>query len=334
MPASRRAATDPTVDIGTTAGFEPTVDLAIVGPTASGKTALALAMADRVERAELVSVDSMAVYRGLDIGTETPHTTGNWHLVDIVDPGEDFSVARFQAAAAGVLSAIAKRGHLAVLVGGTGLYHRAVLDGLELPGRYPEVRAELEAEAATGGGVARLYERLAVADPQAASRIEPDNSRRVVRALEVVLGSGRRFSGFGKGLTDYPQNAARLAGLALDRGELDRRLGARLDAQLAAGWVDEVAGLARRGGLSRTARQAIGYDELLRHVAGSLSLEEAKASILRRLKSFARRQESWFRRDPRVVWFDATAAGLADAVLAWWSSPVAEVPAERETGPQ
>ncbi len=294
-----------------------------MGATATGKSSLALALRNRVSGVELVSVDSMAVYRGMDIGTESPREcVADWHLVDIADPSEDFSVAQFQAAAIEALQQISSRGHTAILVGGTGLYHRAVIDGLDLPGRYPDVAAELESEASTPAGLERLYERLATLDPLATSRIEPGNTRRIVRALEVTLGSGQLFSSFGPGLEHYPSAGPRLAGLFLSRPELDRRLKERLESELDAGWLGEVETLAQHpAGLSRTAAQAIGYRELLGVVRHQTSLDDAKAEILRRLKSFARRQESWFRRDPRVKWFSADSPNLAGDVLGWWGVP-------------
>ncbi len=261
----------------------------------------------------------MAVYRGLDIGTCKPSPEPPWHLVDIADPSDEFSVAAFQTAARKALREIHGRHHVALLVGGTGLYHRAVIDGLDLPARYPALVDELEREVSEPGGLEGLYARLRELDPVAASRIEPGNRRRIVRAVEVTLGSGRRFSSYGPGLETYPRGAVAMAGLQTDRADLDKRLTDRLDMQLRSGWVDEVARLAARpGGLARTARQAIGYQELLEHVSGSLSLDEAHARILRRLKSFARRQEAWFRRDPRVRWFDAASTDLPDQVLAFW----------------
>jgi tRNA dimethylallyltransferase len=275
---------------------------------------------------ELVSVDAMAVYRGLDIGTETPRDLPPaWHLVDIVDPGADFSVAEFQCAARGALDGIHQRGHLAVLVGGTGLYHRAVVDDLELPGRFPDVAAQLEAQLVAGeeaSAVEELYQQLRGLDAVAASRIEPGNTRRIVRALEVTIGSGRPYSSFGPGLRHYAPSEVRMAGLSLDRREIDRRLHARLERELADGFLDEVAALANRpGGLSRTARQAIGYRELLAVIEDGVPLSEAKVAILRRLRAFARRQEAWFRRDPRVVWFPADHPTVAEDVLDWWCSP-------------
>lgn len=288
----------------------------------------------RVKGVEPVSVDAMAVYRGLDVGTETPRDCSErWHLVDIADPATAFSVADFQSAARAALAGIHARGHLALLVGGTGLYHRAVVDGLCLPGRFPDTAAALEAELAAGdGALAALYERLVRLDPLAASRIEPGNARRIVRALEVTVGSGRPFSSFGPGLASYAPSAVAMAGLVLDRRELDRRLELRLERQLEAGFLDEVAALAvRPGGLSRTARQAIGYRELLAVVEDGAALEDAKTAIVRRLKAFARRQEAWFRRDPRVQWFRADDPALVDRVTDWWRLSIPASPCE--TGP-
>jgi tRNA dimethylallyltransferase len=256
---------------------------------------------------ELVSVDAMAVYRELDLGTAKPtpeeQAVAPWHLLDVVDPSEEYSVAAFQAEARRAISGIERRGRTAILVGGTGLYHRAVVDDLEFPGRYPPVLEQLELEASEPDGLVLAYKRLAVLDPDAAARIEPGNRRRILRALEVTIGAGRRFSSFGPGLDVYAPSRFRLVGLVVDRTELDRRLEHRFDVQLAAGLLDEVRALsARPAGLSRTARQAIGYRELLDHVEHDVALPVARAAAIRRLRSFARRQESWFRRDRRVTW--------------------------------
>ncbi len=292
-----------------------------MGETASGKSALALALARRCPDVELVSVDSMQVYRGMDIGTakatpaeraEVPH-----HLLDLVDPSEDFTVASFQRAFGTALAGIEAKGHRAVLVGGTGLYLRAVIDALTIPGRYPEVRAELEHEPDT----IALHRWLAERDPVAAARMLPGNRRRVLRALEVTIGSGRPFSSFGPGLGAYPPTPFRLLGVRLAPGVVARRIQDRYHRQLAAGFVEEVRALAARpGGISRTARQALGYRELLAHVAGETSLEEAVDEAVRRTRRFARRQRVWFRRDPRVVWLGAaagadTGAGDPEALL-------------------
>ncbi|HEV3400289.1 MAG TPA: tRNA (adenosine(37)-N6)-dimethylallyltransferase MiaA [Acidimicrobiales bacterium] len=300
--------------------------LALVGPTASGKSALAFEAARRLGDVELVSVDSMQVYRDMDIGTAKPTAAEQsevpCHLLDLADPSEDFSVARYQTAAAAAIAEIEQRGKRALLVGGTGLYLQAVVDQLSLPGQWPAVRAELEEEAATPAGVGALHRRLAVADPPAAARIEPANRRRIVRALEVTLGSGRPFSSFGPGLGAYPSTRFRLAGVWLPRQVVGRRIAERYEAQLAAGFLDEVRALAQRpGGLSRTARQALGYRELLDHLKGKATLDDAVDLAVRRTREFARRQRAWFRRDPRIAWLATAANPLAtlDALLGHWA---------------
>jgi tRNA dimethylallyltransferase len=283
-----------------------------VGPTASGKSALALEVARRHPEIELVSVDSMQVYRGMDIGTakptpeqqaEVPH-----HLVDLADPSEDFTVTRFQAAFRLVLDGIEARGHRALLVGGTGLYLRAVVDRLDVPGRFPEVRATFEAETDT----AALHRRLADVDPVAAARMTPTNRRRVVRALEVTVGSGRPFSSHGPGLTEHPPTDVALVGIWLPRPVVSERVGRRFHAMLDAGFVDEVRRLAARStGISRTARQALGYREVLSHVEDGVPLDAAVDAAIRRTRAFARRQRVWFRRDPRIRWLGAVENPLA-----------------------
>lgn len=297
-----------------------------MGATASGKSAVALELARRLGSVEIVSADSMQVYRGMDVGTakptvaeraEVPH-----HLLDLADPSEPFSVARFQAAAEEAIAGIEARGNRALLVGGTGLYVQAVVDRLTVPASFPAIRAELEAEAAGHAGVAGLYRRLAVADPKAASRIEPANSRRIVRALEVIVGSGRPFSAFGPGLGNYPPSRFRLAGLWLPRPVISARIEARYRSQIDDGFLDEVAALrARPAALSRTARQALGYRELLDHIDGRTTLEEALDLAVRRTRAFARRQRVWFRRDPRIAWFGASANPVAviPALLGHWA---------------
>lgn len=284
---------------------------------------------DVVTACELVSVDALAVYKGMDIGTASPSRPSDpasrhrWHLVDVCEPSEEYSVARFQRDAHAAISTIHGDGRAAILVGGTGLYHRAVLDDLRLPGRYPGVAARLREEAGDGDPKAAraLHARLRELDPVAAGRMEPLNLRRVLRALEVTEGSGRRFSEFGPGLETYPRTSTVLVGLRLDRAVLDERLRARLLAQIEEGFIGEVEVL-RRDPLSRTARQAIGYAELLEYLEGNLGLDEALSETLRRLKAFARRQESWFRRDPRITWYDADDPRLAEHVLERWETPL------------
>lgn len=275
--------------------------------------------ARRLGDVELVSADSMQVYRGMDIGTAKPspeeQAEVRHHLLDVAGPEEDYSVARFQADAADAIAGIESRGHRALVVGGTGLYVQAVVDGLALPGEWPELKAELEGQPPDA-----LYRRLEELDPLAASRIEPGNARRLVRALEVTLGSGRPFSSFGPGLGAYPPTRFRLAGVWVPRPVLAERIAARYRAQLAAGFLDEVRRLAAT--MSRTARQALGYKELLAHLAGEWTLEEAVDAAVGRTRGFARRQRAWFRRDPRITWFGAPTnpVDLLPALLGDWSA--------------
>jgi tRNA dimethylallyltransferase len=282
--------------------------VALLGVTASGKSEAAFDLARRRGDIEIVSVDSMCVYRGMDIGTSKPSRAQQaevpHHLLDLVDPDEEFTVSQFQQAAQRALEGIAARGHHALLVGGTGLYLRAVVDDLRFPGRYPAVRQALESELGEGRAeVPELHARLAVLDPVAAARMEPTNERRVVRALEVTLGSGQPFSTFGPGLEAYPLSPVTMVGLAVPTEEVDRRIAERLARWVEEGLVDEVGALAARsGGISRTARQALGYREVLAHVEEGAPLGACVEEAVRRTRSFARRQASWFRRDPRIVW--------------------------------
>jgi tRNA dimethylallyltransferase len=284
--------------------------VALVGTTASGKSSLAMSVARRLGDVELVCVDSMTVYRGMDIGTakatSADRAAVRHHLLDLVDPGEEFTVRDFQAAATLARADIARRGRRALLVGGTGLHVRAVVDDLDIPGRYPDVAAALERAADTAGGVQALHARLAELDPVAASRTTDTNRRRIVRALEVTLGSGRPFSSFGPGLTAYPPADVLFIGLPFVKEVVDPRIGQRFARWIDEGLVEEVRRLSERpGGLSRTARQALGYKELLAHVEAGAPLEGCVAGAVQRTRSFARRQWSWFRRDPRIRWVGA-----------------------------
>ena len=297
------------------------IPLVLVGPTASGKSAVAMAIARRRSPdVELVSVDSMQVYRGMDLGTAKP-TAGErhevrHHMLDLVEPTEDFSVADHQRAVTDALVDIRTRGRRAILVGGTGLYVRAVVDELTIPGQWPDVRAELDAEPDTDA----LHRRLHDLDPAAASRMEPGNRRRILRALEVTVGSGAPFSSFGPGLDAYPPDVPfHLAGLRVERDILRRRIEERFAAMLDAGLLDEVRGLPAP--LSKTASQALGYRELLRHVHDGEPLDACIDEAVRRTRQFARRQEAWFRRDPRIRWYDADGreiGELAERVLGDW----------------
>jgi tRNA dimethylallyltransferase len=294
---------------------------ALVGPTASGKSALAQELAERCPGVELVAVDAMQVYRGMDVGTAKPtpseRAAVRHHLLDLADPADAFSVAEWRAAADEALAGIAARGGRALLVGGTGLYLRALVDDLELPGRFPEVRAELEAEPDT----AVLHARLAGADPVAAGRMEPGNRRRVVRALEVTLGSGRPFSSFGPGLDTYPPVAVPQVGLRPPFDALDRRIAERVAAMAEQGLVEEVRELLERpGGLGPTAGQALGYREVAAALHAGTSVAEALELTVQRTRAFARRQLRWFRRDPRITWDEDEAGGRARGWLGEWAS--------------
>jgi len=285
--------------------------LALVGPTASGKTEAALAIAPHLG-AEIVSVDSMLVYRGMDVGTGKPTAEQRaavpHHLLDLAEPSERFTVARFQELARGVLRSVARP----LLVGGSGLYLRAVVDDLAFPPEDPVVRASLEAEADDLGAEA-LYRRLAEMDPVAAARIEPGNVRRIIRALEVTAISGAPFSSFAASWDRYRWDRVRAAGIRMDREAQRTRIAERVLAMLENGWLGEVQVLMDRGfGAWLTASQAIGYAELAEHLDGRLSLDEAAERTVKRTNELARRQMAWFRRDPRIRWFDAGAGGAPE----------------------
>jgi tRNA dimethylallyltransferase len=289
--------------------------LALVGPTACGKTELGVSLAGALG-AEIVSIDSMLVYRAMDIGTAKPtreqRRRVRHHLIDIAEPAETFSVARFQEASRAAVNRIATAGRVPLLVGGSGLYFRAVVDDLEFPGTDPAMRADLERQA-EALGAARLYARLATLDPVAAGRIEPGNVRRTVRALEVAAITGRPFSSFGHAWKVFGGDRVRVAGVRMPRAVLAGRIERRVRAMLDAGWLDEVHGLVERGfGGWLTSTQAIGYADLARHLRGQLSIDEAVEATVRRTGALARRQIAWFRRDPRVRWFDVGPGGASD----------------------
>jgi tRNA dimethylallyltransferase len=290
--------------------------LALVGPTASGKTEASIPVA-RALGAEIVCIDSMLVYRGMDIGTAKPTAEQRQqvphHTIDLMDPGEAFSVASFQQLALEAIAEMQGRGHLALLVGGGGLYYRAVVDGLEFPGTVPATRALLEAEAAVLGPEA-LYQRLAAFDPEAARKIQPGNSRRTVRALEVAALTGRAFSSFAVYWDRYQTAAVRAAGIALPRQILHRRIEQRVHAMMPT-LLDETRSLLEKGfGLFLTSSQAIGYAEAAACLEGALTEEEAATLTVRRTKALARRQMAWFRRDPRIRWFETREEGALAVV--------------------
>jgi tRNA dimethylallyltransferase len=291
---------------------------ALVGPTASGKTEAGVAVAHALG-VDVASCDSMLVYRGMDIGTAKPTRAQRaavpHHLLDLAEPSERFTVARFQAAARQVVDA-----GRSMLVGGSGLYFRAVVDDLRFPPEDPAVRAALEAEA-DQLGADELYARLSEVDPVAAERIDPANVRRTIRALEVSTITGAPFSDFAAAWERYDPNRVRVAGVRLETATLDRRVRSRVASMLDAGWLDEVRGLLGRGfGAWLTATQAIGYAELAEHLHGSLALDEAMERTVKRTKELARRQMAWFRRDPRIRWFEADdrgAIGVAEEIRAY-----------------
>lgn len=307
-----------------------TIHLALVGPTAVGKSAVAVRLAETRGDCEIVSLDAFQVYRDMDIGTAKPDPADRaavrHHLVDVADPAEEWSVRRTQESARRAIADIESRGRRAILCGGTGLYVRAVIDDLAVPGGDASVRAQLEEETATEGGLTEARERLARLDPVAAARIEPGNRRRIVRALEVIAVTGQPFSAAGPGLDRYgpPALSVALVGISMAPGVLGDRVEARVATMRDAGFVEEVRALASRpGGWSRTARMAIGYGEILAHLEGGPSLEDAFARTVVRTRQLARRQRVWFERDPRMTWVsgDAAIGDVADAVAGVWGVP-------------
>jgi tRNA dimethylallyltransferase len=292
--------------------------IAVVGPTATGKSDLAVDLALALD-GEVVNADAMQLYRGMDIGTAkltlaerrgVPH-----HLLDVLDVRDEASVAVYQRQARAVLAEIASRGRRGILVGGSGLYVRAALDALDLPPTDPVVRVRWESELAAIGSV-RLHARLAEVDPLAAANILASNGRRVVRALEVMELTGRPFSAALPQAQKYAIPAVQL-GLSLPRPALDERIACRTDRMWAAGLVEEVRRLAEVGlGEGRTASRALGYAQVLRLLAGEGDEAGARADTRRATRRFARRQESWFRRDPRVTWLPADAVELLEQARA------------------
>ena len=275
----------------------------LLGPTASGKSQLAMAIASARPGTEIVVADSMQVYRGMDIGTAKPAVSDQsavrHHLIDLVEPGHDYTVSEFQNAYSAVIADIEARGVRALIVAGTGLYLRAITDGLIMAGQFPDVRAELELE--TDVGV--LHARLAALDPVAASRMEPSNRRRIERALEVTLGAGRLFSSFGDGLTNYAPTSVQQIGIRFPRERQADAVRDRVYAMVANGWLDEARALASSP-VGRTAVQALGYRELFAHLRGETSISDAIETTVIRTRQFAARQVRWFRRDPRISWLE------------------------------
>ena len=300
----------------TGAGAGVTV-VAVLGPTAAGKSALSLALAHALD-GEVVNADSMQLYRGMDIGTAklTPAERAGvpHHVLDIWPVTEPASVAGYQRLARAAVDDILARGRTPLLVGGSGLYVRAVLEEFEFPGTDPALRARLEADLAAAGPAA-LHDRLRTADPAAAERILPGNGRRIVRALEVVELTGGPFTA---ALPDpKPFYDAVHLGVDLDTAALDDRIATRVDAMWAAGLVDEVRALTADGlRAGRTASRALGYQQVLALLDGRCGDDEARADTVRTTRRFVRRQRSWFRRDRRVTWLDGADPDLVGTALA------------------
>jgi tRNA dimethylallyltransferase len=291
--------------------------VAVVGPTATGKTALAVALARRLG-GEVINADSMQLYRGMDIGTAKPDAAERGgvphHLLDLWHVREPASVAGYRDRARGEIDRLRAAGTVPLLVGGSGLYVRAVLDELDFPGTDAVVRARLQEELAELGH-ARVHERLARLDPVAAAAVLPSNGRRIVRALEVIELTGGPF------LAQLPEPRPHYPAVVvgLDRGpaELDERIALRVDRMWAAGFVDEVAALAADGlREGPTASRALGYAQVLAQLDGTLTAGEARERTVGTTRRFVRRQRSWFRRDPALTWFDAARPDLLDVVAA------------------
>jgi tRNA dimethylallyltransferase len=304
------------------ASAAPVPVVAVVGATAAGKTALSLDLAEALG-GEVVNTDAMQLYRGMDVGTaKVPPEERRGirhHLLDLLDVTQPATVAEFQGWARGVIADLRAGGRVPVLVGGSALYTRAVLDRFEFPGTHPGVRARLERELAEHGEKAR-HDRLAKIDPEAAARILVENGRRTVRALEVIELTGRPFSASLPKL-EYADRRAVQIGVDIDRPTLDDRIAARVEEMFDAGFVDEVARLLQEGLLEgRTASMAIGYREVAAHLAGELTEAEARERTTNATRRFARRQDAWFRKDPRITWVpydaDDRLARALDAVAA------------------
>ena len=287
----------------------------LVGPTAAGKSALALRVAEAAG-AELLSLDSMQVYRGMDVGTAKPGPEERarvpHHLLDLVEPSERYHVERYLSDAAQAWSDACARGRPAFFAGGTGLYLKALCYGLfEGPEHDPELRAELRARAAAEGSAA-LHAELVRVDPASAARIHPNDEKRVVRGLEVFRTAGRPLSALQREWEGSRAGRPRaLLGVAPSPERLDERIRARTRAMLAGGWIEEVERILSAGGFGPTSSQALGYAQIARHLAGGSSLSELELEIAGLTRRFARRQRTWFRGFPDIVWIDPDAQGAA-----------------------
>ena len=285
----------------------------VLGPTASGKSDVAMAAATTVPNVHIIAADAMQVYRRMDIGTAKPteddQTRVVHYCVNVAEPSERYSVARFAEDVAAARKKISKADASELIVGGTGLYVTALVDGLSMPGDYPKIRAQLEANRDTEA----LYEQLSELDPEAVKKIDPNNRRRMIRALEVCLGSGKTFSSFGEGIGAYPPVDTVQIGIKWQREALRERIALRVHKMIEAGLVDEVRGVLNEPkGISDTARQALGYKEIIEHIERRWTLEEAIDATILRTQQFAVRQERWYRRDPRIQWVEVQNDPIAE----------------------
>jgi tRNA dimethylallyltransferase len=299
------------------------VTVVLVGPTAVGKSSLAAALGRRYtvdgQPAEIVNADSMLVYRGMDIGTAKPSSAERaairHHVVDLLGVHQTTTVAEFQQLARAAIADCEARSVIPILVGGSALYVRAVVDDFRFPGTDPAIRARLESELSSEGA-ARLYQRLMVADPMSATRILPGNTRRIIRALEVIELTGEPFSAVLPARRYLLPNVVQI-GLAIDRATLDDRIAARVDAMWATGFVAEVRQLAAAGlRESLTASRALGYQQVLRFLDGDISEAQARELTIVATRKFARRQDSWFRKDTRISWLPYDHPELVSAAYA------------------
>jgi tRNA dimethylallyltransferase len=307
--------------MGSASGSLVAETVAIVGATGTGKSALSLdlaeALAARGMSAEIVNADAMQLYRGMDIGTaklpESERRSIPHHLIDVLDPIDEASVAAYQLSARAAIDAILQRGNVPILVGGSGLYVSSVIYDFQFPGTDPVIRSRLEAELASDGpGI--LSRRLAEVDPQAATAIGPHNGRRIVRALEVVEITGKPF-GAGLGAESTTWRPTTTIGLQADRAELVSRLDSRVRQMWADGLVDEVRALAPAG-FGVTAARAIGYAQALGQLRGELNEAEAIDQSAALTRKYARRQVGWFTRSPRTHWLQYDDPGRVDAAMA------------------
>jgi tRNA dimethylallyltransferase len=297
--------------------------IAVVGPTATGKTAVGIALSKLLE-GEIISADAVAVYRGLDIGAAKPSRSERgeavFHLLDVVDPDEDFTLANFEKQANAAINEIRARGRVPILVGGTGLYVRSATATLTVPNVPPqqELRDALWKEADSQGAPA-LHLQLANIDPISASKVHPGDAKRIIRALEVYRITGQPMSAYhtAEGVQGIPRANTQIFGLHWDRDILYRRIDERVDAMMASGFLEEVRALQEKGfGLHLKSMQSLGYRHLLRHLSGEVPLPETIAELKRDTRRYAKRQVSWFNADPQVRWIDVSEKNMTTEAVA------------------